>query len=182
MRTSSDLLSPQSSSSSLDSSQASDDDLLSTPEDATTPFAHLFLHSDHFSLTAASPPLDARRLAPGTRSVSSPHFLNVDAPAFTPVVAKLPAGTASPTFSNSSLSLDGERDEDRDFDRDEDEEEEGTLTPAMIKHALPNWMCSEVVQMKMRKTRRGCRGHRRNRKQRAATAADPLEASPAPTA
>ena len=40
------------------------------------------------------------------------------------------------------------------------------LTHTQIKHALPEWMCAEVCQLKRKKTRRGCRGHRRNRKKR----------------
>jgi hypothetical protein len=38
------------------------------------------------------------------------------------------------------------------------------LTHTQIKHALPEWMCAEVCELKRKKTRRGCRGHRRNRK------------------
>lgn len=40
------------------------------------------------------------------------------------------------------------------------------LTQMQIKHALPEWMCAEVCELKRKKTRRGCRGHRRNRKKR----------------
>lgn len=53
------------------------------------------------------------------------------------------------------------------------------LTHTQIKHALPEWMCAEVCQLKKKKTRRGCRGHRRNRKKREDEVAAGLPNGPA---
>eukprot|EP00049_Salpingoeca_infusionum_P007538 m.122556 g.122556 ORF g.122556 m.122556 type:complete len:290 (-) comp13735_c0_seq1:494-1363(-) len=97
-------------------------------------------------------------------------MFNLDAPEFTPAAVRptarkvassspaspIPRLAASVDSSDECLSPSSSSSDIQDIERT-------NLSTSEIKHALPQWMCTEVCQIK-KKTRRGCRGHRRNRK------------------